>query len=94
VLDRLRLDVLLGGWRPRREASEEEFLELVRAGRSTHMETSLALDHLVQIASQHVVVTATDVPEVVPFEECPRRKERGTAIAVSECLSLRDPVSK
>jgi len=58
------------------------------------MEASLALGDLVQIPGQHAVIAPTDVPEVMPFEECPRRKERGTAIAVSECLSLRDPVSK
>ena len=58
------------------------------------MESPLALDDLVQIPHQHVVVTSTDVREVVPFEERLCRDKRSTPIAVPERLSLRDPVGE
>ena len=58
------------------------------------MEPTLALDNLVQITRQHVVVATTDVREVVTFEECVRSNESGTTVAVPEGLRLRDPMSK
>jgi len=80
--------------RPIGEAPKEELLELAGTQRAPDVEPTLALDDLIQVARQHVVLVATDVREVVTLEERLRRNEGRTTVSVSEGLGLRDPVSE